>query len=81
MKEIDSQGNNRALLTQRLVGKTFVHTLNGYNYKVVGMAWDGCRDEWVVVHVRAGSVAMFIRTVANFEGHHKSGRKRFTEVS
>lgn len=77
MKEIDSRLNRKEDILKELNGKSFIHTLNGYTYKVVGVAWDGERDTWSIVHVRAGSIDMFVRSYNNFIGSHKSGRRRF----
>jgi hypothetical protein len=77
MKELDSKMHRKEDILKELNGKDFIHTLNGYTYKVVGVAWDGERDVWTVVHVRSGSMDMFVRSYENFIGHHKTGRPRF----
>lgn len=48
-----------------MVGIQYVHP-NGFIYNVVGFAWDGERDLWMVNHQRGDSTVIFTRSISNF---------------
>lgn len=62
---------------KKYVGMKFTHQGNGHVYEVVGWAWNGEDDTWMMIHKREGSDITYLRTPANFAGYMSDGRLRY----
>lgn len=61
------------------IGSRWKHH-NGLEYTIVGIAFFGDTDEWLILHMRDGSFTLYARSVGNFHGSTAEGTKRFTRV-
>lgn len=78
--DLDNEGYD---CPTQLVGRLFLHGKRGTLYKVVGWAWDGERDLWMVIYHNVNpnlSSVPYARKVSNFVGHFENGHKRFVEI-
>lgn len=63
-----------------MVGSSYMHTRSRYLYRVTDIVWNGNDDLWMVEHTRAGTATKFVRSLANFNGEHNDGTRRFIRI-
>jgi len=73
---VDDDGGTLGYI-MTLVGTQWRHSGNNHVYAVVGGNWIGDLDRWGVVHVRADSNVVYIRTIKNWCGTLENGEPRF----
>lgn len=63
-----------------LIGSQWKHTGNEHVYSIVGFAYNGEDDTWMIQHTRLGSDITYMRTPSNFFAHRGDKGYRYVRA-